>query len=238
MDNQFLQHTKPAPIDLQEVHAGAMLLLDKPLTWTSFQAINKVKYLLKKPKIGHSGTLDPLASGLLIVCTGKWTKKLADLIGLDKEYTGTITLGATTPTFDLESDPENFKPYEHISAEDIENARQKFLGQILQYPPIHSAVKVDGKRAYELARKGKEVEIKPRTITIQEFAITNVQLPQVHFKVACTSGTYLRSLANDFGAALGVGGYLSALRRTKIGQYRIEEAHQMQDLIDTFSQPK
>jgi tRNA pseudouridine55 synthase len=233
--NNEQAHNKAQDLKLTEVHAGAMLLLDKPLTWTSFQAINKVKYLLKKPKIGHSGTLDPLASGLLIVCTGKWTKKLTDLIGLNKEYTGTIMIGATTPTFDLESSPTNQKAIDHITNEVIEHTRQKFVGNLLQYPPIHSAIKIDGKRAYELARDGKDVEIKPRSINILEFEITRIALPEIDFRVACTSGTYLRSLANDFGAALGVGGYLSALRRTKIGEHNVEDAYQLEDLIEVFS---
>lgn len=213
---------------------GAMLLIDKPLTFTSFQAINKVKYLLSRPKIGHSGTLDPLASGLLLVCTGKWTKKLTALVGLPKEYTGSITLGATTPTYDLESEPENHCDTSHITAAQIAETTQQFMGDIQQLPPIHSAIKIDGNRAYTMARKGLEVTLKLRNVTITAFEITKIEMPNIYFKVACTSGTYIRSLAFVFGKALGVGGYLSSLRRTKIGEYDVADAYSMQDFIDAF----
>ncbi|MFM2387308.1 MAG: hypothetical protein RL660_2065 [Bacteroidota bacterium] len=228
------QATDPSLLNKELLASGTLLLLDKPLTFTSFQAINKVKYALKKPKIGHSGTLDPLASGLLIVCTGKWTKKLSSLLGLDKEYTGTFTIGAQTPTYDLESAPEQHCAYDNISNEMIEQARQTFVGAIQQYPPAHSAAKVDGRRAYELARAGKPVELKVRHITIYAFEITAIRLPEIDFRVHCSSGTYIRSLAHDFGQKLGVGAYLSALRRTKIGEYNVEDAAHL-DLFSTLN---
>jgi tRNA pseudouridine55 synthase len=224
---------KPNLLDIN-FKEGAMLLVNKPLTWTSFQAINKIKYTLKKVKIGHSGTLDPLATGLLIICTGKWTKKLTNLIGLAKEYTGTITIGATTPTYDLESAPENFKDYSHITPQIIYNTALQFVGEQEQLPPMHSAVKVNGKRLYESARAGKTVELKPRAVTISSFEIVSINLPDIHFKVACSSGTYLRSLAHDFGNALHVGAHLSALCRTKIGEYNLEDAYTLDEIINTF----
>lgn len=175
-------------------------------------------------KIGHAGTLDPLATGLLICCTGKFTKKIAEYQQLPKEYTGIIHLGATTPTYDMESEPEDIKPYEHLTDEGIFAATKQFTGIIQQVPPIHSAIKKDGKRAYELARKGEEIVLQPRTITISEFEITKISLPEVHFRVVCGTGTYIRSLANDLGEALGCGGYLQELRRTKIGSFNVEDA--------------
>jgi tRNA pseudouridine55 synthase len=230
-----------------DVHAlnfseGAMLLVNKPLEWTSFQAVNKIKYLLKKhvaapakPKIGHSGTLDPLATGLLILCTGKWTKKLTELTGLPKVYTGSITLGAVTPTYDLESEPEQFVNFDHLTEDAIVACTKNFMGTIEQYPPIHSAIKQNGKPIYLAARKGEEVIVKARTITITEFEITKIELPKVYFKVACTSGTYIRSLAHDFGAALKVGGYLSSLCREQIGEYSLIDAYTLEELIDALS---
>ncbi len=215
-----------------------MLLVDKPLEWTSFQAVNKIKYLLSKPKIGHSGTLDPLATGLLILCTGKWTKKLTELTGQTKQYTGSITIGAITPTFDLESEPEQFMPWEHITLEQIKNTTIQFTGAIQQYPPIHSAIKQNGKPIYLLARKGVDVKVEPRNVTITNFEITKVEGNKIFFLVDCTSGTYIRSLANDFGKALGTGGYLSSLCRTKIGTYSLEDAWQLQDIIDIFQKEK
>jgi tRNA pseudouridine55 synthase len=210
---------------------GAMLLVDKPLDFTSFQAVNKIKYILKKPKIGHSGTLDPLATGLLILCTGKWTKKLTELTGLSKEYTGSITLGATTPTFDLESEPENIKSLDGITESLILKTTEQFIGAIEQFPPIYSAIKQNGKPIYKAARNGEEVIVKVRNIVITEFEITKIDLPKVYFRVACGSGTYIRSLANDFGAVLNVGGYLSNLRRTKIGDYKVDDALTMDEFI-------
>ena len=210
---------------------GQILLIDKPLTWSSFQAVNKIKYALiknldlsKKFKIGHAGTLDPLASGLLIICTGKFTKRIAELQGQIKEYTGTITVGATTPSYDLETEINKTFPTEHITKELIEETRLQFIGEIDQYPPIFSAIKKDGKRLYEHARAGEEVEIKSRKIEITEFEITRVKLPEIDFRVICSKGTYIRSLAFDFGKALQSGGHLTALRRTKIGNFSVNDA--------------
>ncbi|KAA5533805.1 tRNA pseudouridine(55) synthase TruB [Taibaiella lutea] len=207
----------------EELIEGAVILIDKPLTWTSFDAINKIKRLMKA-KIGHCGTLDPLATGLLICCTGKMTKRITEYQKQEKEYTGIIHLGAVTPTYDLESKPEQEKPFEHLTDDEIIEATKAFTGDIKQTPPIHSAVQKDGKRAYELARAGKEIKLEPRDVQIKTFEITKIALPEVHFRVVCSTGTYIRSLANDFGAALGCGGYLQALRRTKIGDYNVDDA--------------
>jgi len=209
---------------------GQILLIDKPLNWTSFQAVNSLKwgirkkFDIKKIKVGHAGTLDPLATGLLIICTGKFTKRIPELQGQTKEYTGTITLGATTPSYDLETEIDNTFPTKHLTKELIKNATENFIGKIEQVPPIFSALKKDGKRLYEFAREGKTVEIKSRQIEIFEFEITNIQLPEVHFRVTCSKGTYIRSLAHDFGKALNSGGHLSSLRRTKIGDYNVNNA--------------
>jgi tRNA pseudouridine55 synthase len=203
---------------------GKVILIDKPLYWTSFDAVRKVRYLAKTKKVGHAGTLDPLATGLLIICTGKYTKKINEYMAREKEYTGTITVGARTPTFDLESGPTDFKPFDHITMEELQKAADSFTGVIQQIPPAHSAIKQDGKRVYELARKGIEVKMEPRTVTILKFELEKVELPVVHFKVVCSTGTYIRSLANDFGAALGCGGYLSSLRRTRIGEFSVDDA--------------
>lgn len=186
-------------LPIQEYSEGKVLLFDKPLTWTSFNVVSKVRYLTKVKKVGHAGTLDPLATGLLIVCTGKFTKKINEYMGMPKEYTGTITLGSTTPSFDLETEPENFKETSHLTKEQIVAVAEQFKGNILQYPPQHSAIKKDGKRLYESARQGIVVEVEPRPITIYEFDIVNIDLPVVHFRVRCSTGTYIRSLANDFG---------------------------------------
>lgn len=204
-----------------------MLLIDKPYGWTSFDVVRKLRSMLKIRKIGHAGTLDPLATGLLILCTGKYTKQINAYMAREKEYTGTIILGATTPTYDLESDPENFSDCSQVTAEQVAAAAATLTGEILQVPPAHSAIKKDGKRAYELARQGKEVELSARKILISEFH-TALQLPEVHFKVVCSTGTYIRSLAQDLGAALGCGGYLSKLCRTRIGELRLEDAWTME----------
>lgn len=208
---------------------GQVLLIDKPLTWSSFQAVNKLKYVLKRKydlpkkfKIGHAGTLDPLATGLLIVCTGKFTKMIPDIQGQAKEYTGTIVLGATTPSYDRETEIDATFPTEHITPDLIEKTLPQFLGEIDQKPPVFSAIKKDGKRLYEHAREGSEVEIEARKTTIYEFEITRMALPEIDFRVKCSKGTYIRSLAYDFGKALQSGGYLSVLRRTKIGDYSVE----------------
>ncbi|RAJ13721.1 tRNA pseudouridine(55) synthase TruB [Arenibacter echinorum] len=209
---------------------GQVLLIDKPLGWSSFQAVNSLKwkirkkFQLKKIKIGHAGTLDPLATGLLLICTGKATKTINELQGQEKEYTGTITLGGTTPSYDLETEiNENF-PVHHITNELIHSTTAQFIGDIEQIPPVFSALKKDGKRLYEYAREGKEVEIKKRGVTITEFAITAIELPMVHFRVVCSKGTYIRSLAHDFGKALQSGAHLSSLKRTKIGDYNVNKA--------------
>jgi len=200
-----------------------VILIDKPYRWTSFDAVNAIKIALRA-KIGHCGTLDPLATGLLICCTGEMTKKISDYQQLPKEYTGIIRLGAVTDTYDLESTPHDEKPFDHVTAADVETASKKFTGDIMQVPPIHSAIKKDGKRSYDLARAGKEVILDARPVTIGEFEITKFQLPEIHFRVLCSTGTYIRSLANDFGAELGCGGYLQELRRTKIGNFNVNDA--------------
>ncbi len=207
---------------------GQVLLINKPFRWTSFDVVRRIRDLTKTKKVGHAGTLDPLATGLLIVCTGKFTKKINDYMSQEKEYTGSITLGAITPTYDLESEPQNFKPFEAISNEDLLAATQPFTGAILQTPPIHSAIKKDGKRVYELARRGEDVKLEPRPVSISEFSITGIEMPLVHFKVVCSTGTYIRSLANDYGKQLGCGGYLSRLCRTRIGAYKLEDALTME----------
>ena len=208
---------------------GQILLIDKPLKWSSFQAVNKLKYILKRKynlpkkfKIGHAGTLDPLATGLLIVCTGKFTKRITDIQAQAKEYTGTITVGATTPSYDLETEVDATFPTEHITSELIQDTVKQFLGEIDQKPPVFSAIKKDGKRLYEHARAGEEVEIAFRKTTIHEFEITRIALPEIDFRVKCSKGTYIRSLAFDFGKALNSGAYLSVLRRTKIGDFSVE----------------
>jgi len=213
---------------------GKVLLVDKPLQWTSFDVIRRIRHLIKVKKVGHAGTLDPLATGLLIICTGKFTKKINEYMAREKEYTGTFTLGATTPTYDLESKPESFKSLENISEEKIMSATKNFLGEVMQVPPAHSAIKLEGKRVYELARKGKEVKLEARKIFIKEFDITSIELPRVHFRVVCSTGTYIRSLANDFGEALTCGAYLSSLRRTRIGEFKIEDALSMEGFEDSL----
>lgn len=210
---------------------GKVLLINKPLHWTSFDVVRKIRNRIKIKKVGHAGTLDPLATGLLIVCTGKFTKKINEYMAQEKEYTGTITLGSTTPTYDLESEPENFKSLDDITTEKIHAATIPFTGEIQQVPPAHSAIKKDGKPVYLLARKGKEVQLEPRNIHIKEFLITNIELPVLHFKVTCSTGTYIRSVANDFGSALGVGGHLSSLCRTRIGNFTLSDSLTMDDFL-------
>ncbi len=207
---------------------GKVLLIDKPLHWTSFDVVRKMRGLLQIKKIGHAGTLDPLATGLLIVCTGKFTKKINEYMAQEKEYTGHITLGAVTPTYDLESEPTDLKDYTFLSPEMIYAATSLFTGTIAQFPPVFSAIKKDGVALYELARRGVAVELSARNITIHQFEITSIDLPVVSFKVVCSTGTYIRSLANDFGAALGCGGYLSSLRRTRIGEFKVSNAMTME----------
>lgn len=202
---------------------GRVLLINKPLHWTSFDVVRKIRNLLKIKKIGHAGTLDPLATGLLIICTGKFTKRINEFMAQEKEYAGTFTLGATTATYDLESEPENFKDTSFITKELIADTTEKFTGAIWQTPPIHSAIKQKGKPVYLAARKGVDVILQPRKVNIRDFQITDLQLPVLHFRVVCSTGTYIRSLANDFGAALGCGGYLSGLCRTRIGEFTLSQ---------------
>lgn len=232
----------PSLITQQQVLDGQVFVVDKPLEWTSFDVIGKLRKIFKIKKIGHAGTLDPLATGVLIVCTGKFTKKINEYMGMEKEYTGTITLGASTPTYDLESTPIPVGDISHISIETAQIAANTFTGVIQQIPPAHSAIKIDGKRVYELARQGKEVKLEPRTVTVNVFELTNWQPPVLGFRVVCSTGTYIRSLANDLGAALGCGGYLSSLCRTRIGEFGIDQALQVTDIEARFDkdsiQPK
>jgi tRNA pseudouridine55 synthase len=221
---------KPIPPALTPFLEGKVLLIDKPLQWTSFDMVKKVRWLTKIMKVGHAGTLDPLATGLLIICTGKFTKQINDYMGMKKEYTGSLVLGATTASYDLEQEPENFKSIEGVTAAAIQAATVPFTGTIFQYPPQHSAIKKDGKRLYESARQGIEVKVDPRQITIEAFEITKIDLPTIEFRVVCSTGTYIRSLVHDFGQALGVGAYMSGLRRTKIGEFKVEDAMQWEDL--------
>lgn len=221
---------KPIPPALIPYLEGKALLIDKPLHWTSFDMVKKVRWLTKIMKVGHAGTLDPLATGLLIICTGKFTKQINDYMGMTKEYTGSLVLGATTASYDLEQEPENFKSIEAITEAAIQKATQQFIGTIFQLPPQHSAIKKDGKRLYESARQGIEVKVDPRQILIEQFVITKIELPTIEFKVVCSTGTYIRSLVNDFGQALGVGAYMSGLRRTKIGEFEVKDAIQWEDL--------
>ncbi len=208
---------------------GKVILIDKPLHWTSFDVIRKLRSMLQIKKIGHAGTLDPLATGLLIVCTGKFTKKINEYMAQEKEYTGSFTLGAVTPTYDLESQPEQEKDFSFVTEQLLKTTTQQFIGEIEQLPPIYSAIKKDGVALYELARRGVDVKLEPRKVTITSFEITNLQLPVVEFKVVCSTGTYIRSLANDFGAAIGCGAYLSKLCRTRIGEFMLDSAVSMED---------
>ena len=211
---------------------GKVILINKPYDWTSFDVVRKIRNLIRIKKVGHAGTLDPLATGLLIVCTGKFTKKINEYQAQEKEYTGTFTLGAVTPTYDLESVPEDFKEYNFVTKELLKETTKQFIGEIEQVPPIHSAVKQKGKPVYLLARKGIDVKLEPRKITIKEFEITKIDLPIISFRVVCTTGTYIRSLANDFGKALGCGAFLSSLCRTRIGEFKLEVAMTMDKFID------
>ena len=216
---------------------GQVLLIDKPLTWTSFQVVNKLRweirqrFNIKKIKVGHAGTLDPLATGLLIICTGKQTKQIDTYQGQVKEYRGTFTLGGTTPSYDLETEIDNTFPTAHITEELLHETTKQFIGEIQQKPPIFSAIKKDGKRLYELARKGETTEIKERTVTVSSFEITKIKLPEVEFRIICSKGTYIRSIAFDYGKALNSGGYLSALRRTKIGNFSVDDAFSVEEFI-------
>ena len=221
-----------------DVTSGAILLVDKPLRWTSFDVVKKLKYEIqrqsgcKKFKIGHAGTLDPLATGLLIVCVGKYTKQIPEIQQQQKHYEGTFTIGATTTSYDLEKIPENFMPYSHISKDEIMSVVNKFTGVIQQYPPIFSAVKVNGKRAFEYARDEKEITLQAKEVNIYSFDITRVELPEIDFRIICSKGTYIRSIARDFGNVLNCGAYLSQLRRSKIGDFSVENAFDMTPFIN------
>jgi tRNA pseudouridine55 synthase len=220
--------------DIQEFAEGQLLLVNKPYKWTSFDVVGKIRNAFKplKLKVGHAGTLDPLATGLLIICTGKMTKQIDSFQAEEKEYTGTMVLGAVTPTYDLESEPEQQFLTDHITTEQIYEACKQFIGDIQQYPPAHSAIKIDGERLYEKARRGEEVELRLRNVTISEFEITRIELPEVDFRVICSKGTYIRSLVNDFGKALNNGAYLSRLRRTRSGNFKVADAWEVMELVN------
>lgn len=228
-------------MELTKYQLGEVLLVDKPLTWTSFQAVNKLKYAiraaygLKKIKIGHAGTLDPLASGLLIICTGKFTKTIETYQGQAKEYTGTVKLGATTPSYDLETEEDKQFPTEHITDEAIYKMAEQFVGEQDQFPPIFSAIKQKGEALYKKARRGEDVVVKARKITFHEVEITDISLPYVSFRIKCSKGTYLRSFAFDFGKSLNSGGHLTALRRTKIGDFSVNDAFDVETLAEKIS---
>lgn len=217
-------------MDKPTAEEGRFLLINKPCDWTSFDVVNKLRFKLKIKKIGHAGTLDPLATGLLLICTGKMTKRIEAFMGLEKEYTGTFVIGQTTPSYDLETEVTAAVDISAIKAEAIFKTAQALTGKIDQLPPLHSAIKVGGKRAYQFARKGKTLELQKRPIEISVFEITGIELPRVHFRVVCSKGTYIRSIARDFGEALGVGAYLSHLCRTRIGPYLLSDAVNPEDV--------
>jgi tRNA pseudouridine55 synthase len=226
--------------NLHDFAEGQLLLVNKPYNWTSFDVVGKIRNAFKplKLKVGHAGTLDPLASGLLIICTGKMTKQIDSFQAQEKEYTGTLVLGATTPSYDLETAEDQQFDVSGITEEKILEATKPFIGELQQYPPAHSAVKIDGERLYEKARRGEEVERRARTVTINEFEITGITLPEVHFRVVCSKGTYIRSLVHDFGKALNNGAYLSRLRRTRSGDYNVEDAYEVMELVGTIRELK
>jgi tRNA pseudouridine55 synthase len=209
---------------------GRVLLINKPYQWTSFDVVNKLRYRLKIKKVGHAGTLDPLATGLLIICTGKMTKRVEEFMGLEKEYTGIFVLGKTTPSYDLETEIQEGKDASDLTSEQIFQATEALTGNIRQLPPMHSAIKVGGKRAYQFARKGQDVELRTREIEISTFEITQIRLPEVTFRIVCSKGTYIRSIARDFGNALGVGAYLTELCRTRIGNFRLGDALEIDEV--------
>jgi tRNA pseudouridine55 synthase len=217
---------------------GKVILIDKPLHWTSFDVVRKIRNTIRIKKVGHAGTLDPLATGLLIVCTGKFTKKINEYMSQEKEYTGTFTLGARTPTYDLESEPQDIKDYSFVTNELLNRVVRQFTGDIEQVPPIHSAIKQAGKPVYLLARQGKDVKLEPRKLYIKEFEVSIAALPIASFRVVCSTGTYIRSLANDLGEALGCGAYLSKLCRTRIGEFRVEEAMTIDEFVNTVTSIK
>ncbi len=221
-------------IDPQQVQEGRMLMIDKPFRWTSFDVVKKLRNALGVKKIGHAGTLDPLATGLLILCTGKLTKELNNYQALEKEYVGTLILGKTTPSIDLETDFDSHQDTSHLTKKQIVSATNEFVGSIQQVPPSYSAIKVDGQRVYNKARRGQKVELPPRTVEITEFQITHCTIPEVKFKVICSKGTYIRSLVRDFGAYLNTGAYLSSLVRTRIGPYSLSKAYTLEELLETL----
>jgi tRNA pseudouridine55 synthase len=221
-----------------DFQAGEVMLVNKPLHWTSFDVVNKLRYELKqklgikKIKVGHAGTLDPLADGLLILCTGKKTKEIESFMGLEKKYSGTITLGSTTPSYDLETEINNTFPLDKITEDQVKTEVKKMVGTFAQQPPIFSAKKVKGKKAYDLARAGKEVKLEPKIITIHSFELPQIELPLVHFEITCSKGTYIRSIAHDLGKNLDNGGHLSALRREKIGSFDLKDAHSVAEWVE------
>ncbi|MBL7874746.1 MAG: tRNA pseudouridine(55) synthase TruB [Cyclobacteriaceae bacterium] len=217
-----------------ETATDQLLLINKPVGWTSFDVVNKLRYKLKIKKIGHAGTLDPLATGLLILCTGKMTKRIDEFQAQEKEYTGKFIIGQSTPSHDLETEVSEIKNISAISEAEIIQVTKKFLGTIQQIPPLHSAIKVDGKRAYKLARKGKELELKPREVKIAAFEILEINKPAVSFRIVCSKGTYIRSIARDFGNALGVGAYLTELCRTRIGEFNLKDALTIDEISPTL----
>ena len=222
-------------------HEGALILVDKPLRWTSFDVVNKIRWCLKatcgKIKVGHAGTLDPLATGLVIVCTGKWTKQIEAYMAQEKEYIASVCLGAVTPSFDLETEPEGDFPYDHISLPYLKEVLKQFTGHIAQVPPAYSAIRVNGDRAYKKARKGNEVDMPVREVVVNELEVLDFQSPNFTLRINCGKGTYIRSLANDIGRACKSGAYLAGLRRTRIGEYTVGQANKMEDLI-AFLQTK
>lgn len=210
---------------------GRVLLINKPLDWTSFDVVNKLRYRLKIKKIGHAGTLDPLATGLLIICVGKMTKRIEEFMGLEKEYTGTLVIGQTTPSHDLETEVSEKADISGVTESQILSATTALTGRIQQLPPLHSAIRVGGKRAYSFARKGQEVELQPREVEVREFEITSINLPEVEFRIVCSKGTYIRSLVRDFGNSLGVGAYMSKLCRTRIGSFLLRDAMSIDEVV-------
>jgi tRNA pseudouridine55 synthase len=225
---------------IEEFTEGQLLLVNKPYNWTSFDVVGKIRNAFKplKLKVGHAGTLDPLASGLLIICTGKMTKQIDTFQAQEKEYTGTIVLGETTPSYDMETEADQHFDISNITKQQILDACKQFIGDIQQYPPAHSAIKIDGERLYEKARRGEYVELRLRNVTISEFEITGITLPEINFRVVCSKGTYIRSLANDFGKALNNGAYLSKLRRTRSGNYMVENAFEVMELVNIIRELK
>jgi tRNA pseudouridine55 synthase len=225
---------------IEEFAEGQLLLVNKPYNWTSFDVVGKIRNAFKplKLKVGHAGTLDPLATGLLIICTGKMTKLIDTFQAQEKEYTGTMILGETTPSYDMETDADQKFDTGHITEKQIKDACKQFIGDIQQYPPAHSAVKIDGERLYEKARRGEDVELRLRNVTITKFEITGIAMPEVNFRVVCSKGTYIRSLVNDFGKALNNGAYLSKLRRTRSGDYKIDDAWEVMELVTLIRELK